>query len=261
MAIALSCAASAATAAEKTEAQTKMEIDAKFPGGNIIVEKLEGDEVFLRQDLRDTAGDWFYWCFRVRGAAGRALTFRFTRGDVFGTRGPACSADGGKTWTWLGRTDGAAGASNAPKDAGGATKKLPSFRYAFAPDADEVRFCFAIPYLETNLKDFLAKHGKRPELKAETLCTTKKGRAVESLFFGPPDRKGEYRLAFTCRHHACESMANYELEGILAAMLADDDTGRWYREHASAMIVPFVDKDGVEDGDQGKNRKPHDHNR
>jgi hypothetical protein len=25
--------------------------------------------------------------------------------------------------------------------------------------------------------------------------------------------------------------------------------------------VPFVDKDGVEEGDQGKNRKPHDHNR
>jgi hypothetical protein len=27
------------------------------------------------------------------------------------------------------------------------------------------------------------------------------------------------------------------------------------------LAVPFVDKDGVEDGDQGKNRKPHDHNR
>ena len=29
----------------------------------------------------------------------------------------------------------------------------------------------------------------------------------------------------------------------------------------SLLAVPFVDKDGVEDGDQGKNRKPHDHNR
>ena len=27
------------------------------------------------------------------------------------------------------------------------------------------------------------------------------------------------------------------------------------------FVVPFVDKDGVEDGDQGKNRRPHDHNR
>jgi hypothetical protein len=27
------------------------------------------------------------------------------------------------------------------------------------------------------------------------------------------------------------------------------------------FVVPFVDKDGVEDGDQGKNRRPRDHNR
>jgi hypothetical protein len=27
------------------------------------------------------------------------------------------------------------------------------------------------------------------------------------------------------------------------------------------LVIPFVDKDGVEDGDQGKNRRPHDHNR
>ena len=33
------------------------------------------------------------------------------------------------------------------------------------------------------------------------------------------------------------------------------------REHVEFMVVPFMDKDGVEDGDQGKNRRPHDHNR
>ena len=27
------------------------------------------------------------------------------------------------------------------------------------------------------------------------------------------------------------------------------------------MVIPMVDKDGVEDGDQGKSRAPHDHNR
>ena len=81
------------------------------------------------------------------------------------------------------------------------------------------------------------------------------------IFFGPQHRPGPYRLAFTCRHHACECLASYELEGIIEAMLAQDETGRWYREHVSAVFVPFVDKDGVEDGDQGKNRRPHDHNR
>ena len=51
-------------------------------------------------------------------------------------------------------------------------------------------------------------------------------------------------------------MANYELEGLLTAITADDDLGRWYQQHVSAFIVPFVDKDGVEDGDQGQESPP-----
>jgi len=56
-------------------------------------------------------------------------------------------------------------------------------------------------------------------------------------------------------------MASYALEGILESALADDDLGRWFRDHAEILAVPFVDTDGVADGDQGKNRRPRDHNR
>jgi hypothetical protein len=56
-------------------------------------------------------------------------------------------------------------------------------------------------------------------------------------------------------------MASYTLEGIIETALSDTEDGRWLRRHADFFIIPFVDKDGVEDGDQGKNRKPHDHNR
>ena len=76
-------------------------IDCDFPGGNIIVEGIDGDDVRLRQDLRDTDGFWFWWSMRVRGAAGRTLRFNFTDGKVVGVRGPAASPDGGRTWRWL----------------------------------------------------------------------------------------------------------------------------------------------------------------
>jgi hypothetical protein len=56
-------------------------------------------------------------------------------------------------------------------------------------------------------------------------------------------------------------MASYALEGIVEAVLADDEAGRWLREHVEFLAVPFMDRDGVEDGDQGKARRPHDHNR
>jgi hypothetical protein len=54
-------------------------------------------------------------------------------------------------------------------------------------------------------------------------------------------------------------MASYALEGLLGAVLADTEEGRWFRGHVELLAVPFMDKDGVEDGDQGKRRRPHDH--
>ncbi|MFP4057951.1 MAG: M14 family zinc carboxypeptidase [Candidatus Brocadiia bacterium] len=220
-------------------------VDASFPGGNIVLEEVAGDEVRLHQDLRDTAGNWFWWLFRVRGARDRTLTFRFTKGNVIGTRGPAVSTDGGRTWAWLGReaVDGA------------------SFRYEFAADAQEVRFGFAIPYVEADLRDFLQPYGENPHLRLETLCTTRKGRKAERLRVGRLNGQPDYRVLLTCRHHACECMASYAVEGVIESVLADHDDGRWLRRHVEFLIVPFVDKDGVEEGDQGKNRKPHDHNR
>jgi len=50
-------------------------------------------------------------------------------------------------------------------------------------------------------------------------------------------------------------------EGLADAVLGETDLGAWFREHVEAAAVPLMDHDGVEDGDQGKNRHPHDHNR
>jgi hypothetical protein len=224
-----------------------LRVDADFPGGNVIVEGIEGDTVSVRQDLRDTEGDWFHWSFRVRGGGGREIEYRFTRGDVIGVHGPAVSLDEGKTWSWLGRdrVDGA------------------SFRHAFPADAAEVRFAFAMPYLQSHLEEFLARHAGSPHLRVETLCKTREGRRVERLHVGRIDGRAEHRALLTCRHHACESMASWCLEGIIETVIAggDGDPGAWLREHVEILAIPFVDKDGVERGDQGKNRKPHDHNR
>ena len=226
-------------------ATTDLVVDCDFPGGNIVVDSIDGTTVSLHQDLRDTQGDWFYWYFRVRGAAGRTLHFRFTKSNVIGVLGPAVSTDGGKSWQWLGAeaVDGQ------------------TFRYAFPPDAGDVRFSFGMPYVEANLNAFLARFARNPHLRRGVLCRSRKGRPVELLHLGRLDGPPDHRAVLTCRHHACEMMANYTLEGIIEAVLADGDDGRWLREHVEFLVVPFMDKDGVEDGDQGKNRIPHDHNR
>jgi hypothetical protein len=222
-------------------ARAEIEVDADFPGGNIVVLKVDGDVVQLKQDLRDTQGDWFYWYFRVRNAAaGRTVKFQFMASDVIGNLGPAVSTDEGLTWTWLGR----------------GTVKDRAFEYRVADDG-EVRFAMAIPYVESDLHRFLKRIGDGG-VKVERLCGTKEGRPVEKLRFGKLDGDPKYRVLLTARHHACESIASFELEGVIEAVLGEE---KWLRENVEFLAVPFMDKDGVEDGDQGKNRKPHDHNR
>ncbi len=227
-------------------------IDGDFPGGNIIVEEIIADRVRLRQDIRDTGGWWFYWCFRVHSAAGRTLTFEFTDRNPIGVRGPAVSADGGGTWFWLG-AEAVEGAS---------------FTYTFPAGAEDVRFAFAVPYVETNLWAFLDTHLRpfrqakagHPHLRVDKLCDSRKGRRVELVRLGRLDGGAARRVLLTARHHACETMASFALEGLMHSVLTDEDLA-WLREEVEFFIVPFVDKDGVEDGDQGKSRTPRDHNR
>jgi len=227
-------------------AADEIRVDCDFPGGNIVVDGIEGDVVRLRPDLRDTAGWWFYWCFRVRGAAGRTLRFEFTDGQPVGVRGPAVSTDGGKTWRWHGAGNG----------------NTRSFSWRFAPEQNEVRFAFTIPYLQANWQTFLAAHKGNPRLRPEVLCRSRGNRPVQCLYVSDPDGHPRHRILLTARHHACESMASFAVEGLLQTVLAGDtEDARWLLENVELLVVPFVDKDGVEKGDQGKNRRPRDHNR
>ena len=218
-----------------------LNIDSDFPGGNMIVEKIDGDDVWLRQDPRDTEGWWFYWLCRITGAAGREVTLHFTDGNVLTERGASISDDG-LNWRWL-----------APE-----TVEGDSFTFRFPEGGGPLRVTYSIPYLEANFKQFLEKHRGRPELKVSELAKSEQGRSVEKLRVRDADVASPRKVLLSARRHACESVANYEIEGVIEFAL-DRSTG--FLDRAELLIIPFVDKDGVEDGDQGKNRRPHDHNR
>jgi len=223
-------------------------VDNNFPGGNSIIESIEYDTgiVLLHQDLHDTSAHWFYWYFRVCGAEGRTITCKFTDGKVIGKNGPAVSSDEGKTWRWLGNRDDISS----------------SFAYTFGNDERSVRFCFSIPYVESNLTDFLGQFADNRFLQVGELCYSEQNRPVELVRFGCIEREPEFRAVLTARHHCCEMIANFVLEGIIASVVnGNREEAIWLRNNVEFMAVPFVDKDGVENGDQGKSRIPHDHNR
>lgn len=214
-------------------------LDAGFSGGNILVESA-GEVCRLHPDLRDTCTPWFYWCFRVKGAAGETLKFAFDPENI-GVRGPAVSLDEGRTWSWTGAGSVKAGA----------------FSFVVPEGISDVRFSMGMPYARANWDGFLAAHRDASFFSLQTLAKTGKGREVPLVLAGNP--KAPFAVAITGRHHACEMMASYALEGAVEEIIGGGAT--WLRENVSFWIVPFVDLDGVESGDQGKNRAPHDHNR
>lgn len=244
-------------------------IDIDFPGGNIIVEdnnnvstlyyEITGDTVLIRPDLRDTEGNWFYWYFRVTGAANRTLFFKFPRGSYISVFGPAFLSDKNESWQWL-YDDVKANFSN--------------FSYTFRPDENQVRFSSTIPYLQADFDNYISLYKNDPYLFTGLLATSEKGRSIEKVYIQNPDNDPEFKVLITARHHAGESIASFVLEGFISSILdqdinpgssssptCPDNPLRWLRDNVEFLIIPFMDKDGVEDGDQGKNRRPHDHNR
>lgn len=227
------------------KAEDTVSIKTDFPGGNAIVEKIEGDVVTLKPDLRG-GRDWFYWSIECQTSSPRKLRFVLPEkkyASNIGMQGPAVSSDGGQTWSWLG-ADSVDGST---------------FECAFEADKP-LRLSVTIPYIQSNLDRLLGEHQSNKHLAVTELAKTREGRPVELLQIGQPG-DGRIPVLTTARHHACETIVSYLLDGFLRAAMSDTEAGKTFRNRYVLYSVPIVDKDGVHNGDQGKNRNPHDHNR
>lgn len=219
-------------------------VDKNLPAGNIVFERMVNDTVYVHQELRGSKKAWFYWAFRVTGAQGRKLTFVFTKSFAICERGPVVSLDKGKSYEYLAEE--------------GATKF--QFTYDFPADAKEVWFYECHPYTPEMWYSFInAPHKGRYE--TGVLCKSPKGRDVPFFRIMPKESAPKLSVVVSCRHHCSEAPAGYVVEGITAAFLEDSELGQWLRDNIELNVVPFVDIDGSVEGDQGKWRLPHDHNR
>ncbi len=205
-----------------------MKISKDFIGGNIQIDGREGNTFYLSPEQRDSENWWFYWAFCVEEAKGETVTFDFGEDNVIGYYGPAVSKDL-VNFEWLGKTD-----------------DRHKFTYTFDTN-EKVYFSHHMLYHPQRFFEFCEKRG----VNVDTFCVSGKGRNVPCLKFG----NGSKHVLLTARHHACESTGSYVLEGVLDELLSD------IPDEIVVTCVPFIDYDGVIDGDQGKGRLPHDHNR
>lgn len=204
-----------------------MNIHCNFIGGNIKVSALSGNDVYLENQIRDSSEDWFYWAFCIEGAGNRTLRFHMQQNRL-GYWGPAISHDL-KSWRWLEHSEG------------------DSFIYSFSENENKVYFAHSLLYHPERFSELV----KELSINVFELCKSRKKRSVPACLMGSGNRS----VILTARHHACESTGSYVLEGVLRELALQPISD------ARILCVPFVDYDGVVDGDQGKARKPHDHNR
>lgn len=216
-------------------------VDDQLPAGNIVMERVSGDTVYVSQDLSKNADEWFYWAMRVRGAQGKTLVFQFPRTSV-GARGPVVSLDQGKTFFFGGEAND------------------DNFTWTFGPKDKDVYFYECHPYLPENWEAFTNTLDKSL-FSQSVLCISREGREVPYASVGLKDGKERHHIFIMARHHCSETMASYVMEGLVMGLCASDKVGEWLRDNVDMTLVPFADYDGVVDGDQGKNRAPHDHNR
>ncbi|MFZ4723896.1 MAG: cellulase family glycosylhydrolase [Paludibacter sp.] len=213
-----------------------------FPSGNVKVTNVSGNTFTIEPDLRGETTDWFYWHFAICGAKGKTLTFNLPTAAVkpnmqyLPVKGPLVSFDAGNTWSYI--------------NSSGTWDR--TFSYTFTTNA-EVRFSNGMPYTQKNYDVFIAPYRTNPYLHLDTLVMSEGGRAVDRIIIKPVTGTPKFKVLITARHHAQEMMASYEIEGIIPTILNDT----WLRDNVEFCIIPFVDKDGVEDGNQSKIRVPN----
>jgi hypothetical protein len=212
------------------------DVDTRFPTGNGIVTLTE-PILRLDRDLRDSTGDRWYWHIRLRARTDTGVVVQTVRPGLLGRAGPAVSIDDG-AYEWM--TPG------EHSDSGFAVK-IGARR--------TVRVCATIPYGPAELLRF--RRAAPPQLTWSALTASEHGRQVPMLRVGDPSAIA--LVVLTARHHACEAMASYVLEGAVTSLAELHADGR-YRDVA-LLAIPMMDVDGVAAGDQGKSRSPHDHNR
>lgn len=251
----LACAAVLAGAASSVQGKMCVRLRSDYIGGNGKLEMVdEGTRTIIVS--KETKGsepgtaENVYFNFELSGLEGKWEVHILSKEGVALTRmGPTVSVDGGKTWKFLYEKPVA---EDAWTD---------EFMYDFPKGGAGVRFCLSYPYGEKEWKEFAAEYATNEWVRMGELCKDRSGRGVERFDVMGGGEKAAWTFVFTARHHACEVSGSPVLEGILQACLEETAEGRWVRENAHVIAIPFMDQDGVRDGDQGKKRLLHDHNR
>ena len=210
-----------------------IEVDAQFDSGNIEVLSIAGCEARLaiRPDAGSHFFQWFH--FRVAGAAGCELVLNITglMRAAYPQGWPdyrAAVSEDREQWT---RAD-----TSWDEAADGGTLTI-----RYTPASPLVWFAYFAPYSLERHHDLVARAAASPGVAYRCLGRSLDGRPIDCLEMG----EGPLAVWLYARQHPGESMAEWWMEGALAALVdGADPLGRALRARCRFHIVPNANPDG-----------------
>lgn len=209
--------------------QTPMDVTDDFDSGNILVTRIEGDTAWLeiRKDAHSAFYQWFH--FRVRGAAGRALTLHIT--NCAGSAYPGGWPDYQARYSTS--TDDWRCAETSYADG------VLTIRHT--PASDEIAFAYFAPYTLAQHQALVERTAAQPGVHRRSLGQSLDGRSIDYLTMG----EGAVQVWLYARQHPGETMAEWWMEGALDWLTDPDNAdARALRGAATLHIIPNMNPDG-----------------
>ncbi|AKM09006.1 M14 family metallopeptidase [Croceicoccus naphthovorans] len=208
-------------------------IDAAFDSGNIEVLSVKDTTAMLaiRKDAESDFYQWFH--FRVSGAEGRELTLKITglQNSAYPGGWPnynACVSEDRVDWR-------RAQSSYDAKETGG------TLTITYRPAGDIAWFAYFAPYSMERHHDLISRTAVAPHVSHRVLGHSLEGQPIDCLTTG----NGPKQVWLYARQHPGESMAEWWMEGALAALADPDDAvGIALRKAATLHLVPNCNPDG-----------------
>jgi murein tripeptide amidase MpaA len=216
---------------------TDIEISSAFDSGNIEVLQLAGAKAALAI-RRDRDAEFFQWFhFRVTGGRGRELQLRLSglNESAYPMGWPgyrACVSEDRRHWT---RADTA---WDERIDDGALTIR-------YTPRSDVCWFAYFAPYAMERHHDLIARTAACEGVSYRCLGYSLDGQPIDCLEIGD----GPFQVWLYARQHPGETMAEWWMEGALAALTDPaDPVGRRLRRRCRLHVVPNVNPDGSRRG-------------
>jgi hypothetical protein len=239
-------------------------IDTDFPGGGVEDVKIRNGRergfdwiISFSAPLDGTLlGESLWFCFRIRGAAGKTL--KLIQRGMDHTLGPFFQGTYAvvRPVIWEG---GEGAYKRIPKEDTFFIHDPVSFTFDLIPQSNETYIAFCYPYQYADLLRFAKKYSNCLSLKF--IGKTPEGRDYPVLICGDDGNPQKKLLVASARQHSGETPGSFVLEGFIESYFADNEDARRLREITVLVVLPLVNLDGVEMGRYGKNAPPEDFNR